>query len=334
MKIIEKILKEMPDSFNELEKSRYLYLKTALYFNFSTKFNNTSDKEELKMYSNASSINDIKSNQIICKNWATIYSYLLTRAGIENEIINQGHEYVNFMINGKVWTADATYGQYTDLSRIRYGDETDKFGVSAFQRKDYPSNAVNYLDKDNLLIDEADKKMTFYQERKEKLQIINERISKMSLNDLSTSNKIKALFDVLGILDDGYYESKDFVRNIEESILTKEEMKEIQSVELKRTNKDGYVDIIQCLYVKNNDDYDYYIVAPNLPIRKIEKDDLVRLSIYRYGIEEKKIPGINFPNVFKPGISSKKNFKYFFINPKKELTRISDYNKEQVSFSM
>lgn len=332
MKPLERIINDMPSGLNDLEKARYLYLEIAELFVFSTKLNNTSDNEFTKMYNEKYNPEQITTNQIICKNWATIYSYLLNKVGIKNTIINSGHEYVEFEYNNKLWFADATEGNYTDLARIKFGDETFNFGVAASQNIENPIAAVNRADENNNLIQEIDKKFTKYQKRKEKLLLLEKKLKDLSKSNLSTSAKLKFLFETVGSLSNGYYESKDFIRDIEYNILSDEEKKNIKGVELKRTNKDGYVDIVQCLCVKNNGNYDYYLLAPSMQVREVSKDDITKLSLLGYGLEDKKIPGINYPKVFKPGIASKKSFKCLFVKTNKELLNIKDYDKEQVSY--
>ena len=48
----------------------------------------------------------------------------------KNSIFDMNHQCVEFKIDDKIWVADATYGDYNDLSRIHYGDETIGFGWS------------------------------------------------------------------------------------------------------------------------------------------------------------------------------------------------------------
>ena len=91
MNIKESILNDMPVNLNKLEQARYIYLKLGTIFSFSTKFNNTTEKEYLSMYTKKYNIEDIDSNQLICKLWSLLYSELLTYIGIENKIVKSGH---------------------------------------------------------------------------------------------------------------------------------------------------------------------------------------------------------------------------------------------------
>ena len=147
MNIKKIILDDMPNDLDDLAKARYIYLKLADYVNFSTTFQNTNIDSMAKIYNTKVDIENISSN-ITCTMWAQIYSSLLNEVNISNEIVNEGHKYVRFLFNGKIWVADATYGRYTDLARIKYGDSTHNFGVALKQDKE-ASIYIDYQDIDN-----------------------------------------------------------------------------------------------------------------------------------------------------------------------------------------
>ena len=103
-------------------------------------------------------------------------------------------------------------------------------------------------------------------------------------------------------MTNGFYESKDFVRMLTKLMLTPEEIQRVKGVELKRTNSNKEVDIVQCIYAQGNDKIHYYLLSPNLPIRKSNEYEIIMLSVLGYGLDEdKKIPGIDFPKKFIPG---------------------------------
>lgn len=335
MNFIDEIINEMPKNLNDLEKARYLYLKISLILNFSTKFNNTTEKEYGKMmYIDKPNIDEIEKNQIICRWWAAIYSEALNKVGIKNEIMNMGHQFVAFNYNGKIWQADATYGgdernKYTDLSRVKYGDETERFGVSFSQNISKPNISINHYDPDMALLEIIDKKFDFYQIRKNKYKEINTKLNNLSNSTLSVKEKLEYIFDSVGTLENGYYESKDFIKNLEDNYLNNEELNCISATELKRTNMDGEVDIIQCIYVKDNEQYSYYLLTPNYPIIKVNSKDLIKLSILGYGIGDKKIPNVNYPKKFKVG---KKCLNIYNFKLMKNFIpqNIVNYNEEQI----
>ena len=323
------ILKDMPENLNDLEKARYIYLKLAFYLNFSTKYNNTDDLEFARMSYPDFDTSKFNKNQIICKEWSKIYSDLLSKVGIHSEISSSHHTNVVFEYNHKLWVADATYGQYTDLAKIRYGDHTDNFGVRNSQNIEEFCTAVNPFDEDNKLIDEIDKKFNFYTERKEYFEQLKKNLFLLKEKGVTVSEKLDNLFEIIGVLDNGYYESKDYVRNIEGEYLSKDELKKVSAVELKRTNKNKEVDIVQCIYVEEDGKYNYYLLAPNMPVVKVDESEIVKMSLIGYAIDDdKKIPGIDFPQRFKEGVPTKKSFMYK-INRNFVPSKIVAYDKTQ-----
>ena len=332
MNIVDEILKDMPDNLNDLEKARYIYLKLGLMLNFSTKFNNTTDEFYYQMYTNKEDVENLSSNQVICKMWSKIYSSALTKVGVKNQIVNLGHEFVIFEYNGKIWNADATLGldnYYTDLSRIRYGDETEKFGISISQDIEKPRSYIYNDDSTKKQLEEIDKKFNFYQLRIEQFKELSKKLSTLQESNMKTKEKLEFIFNTLGILNDGYYESKDFVKHIENKYLNEADIKNIKAIDLKRTNKNYEVDIVQCIYVNENGEYSYYLLAPNLPIRKVNKDELIKLSILGYGIEDKIIPGVDYPKNFVKGKRMNSLLKFILIKTQLPPTLIS-YNRQQI----
>ncbi len=334
MNFLDKIINEMPENLNNLEKARYLYLRIGLIFNFSTKLNNTTENiQSNTMYLQKPNIDEIENNQLICRWWASIYSEALNKVGIENTIINMGHQFVAFFYNGKLWQADATYGgdqrnKYTDLSRIKYGDDTERFGVALIQNLSKPYTAINYNDPDMEQLEQIDKKFEFYQIRKNNFKDINNKLSILPNSTVSIKEKLEYIFKTIGTLENGYYESKDFIKNLEDNYLKEEEIKCIHAAELKRTNNNYEVDIVQCIYIKENGEYTYYLLAPTLPIQKVNKEDIIKLAILGFGLEDNKLPGINYPKKFTLGKRSTSLFKPLLI--KKIPPTILDYDKEQI----
>lgn len=329
MNIVEEVIKDMPKDLNILEKARYIYLKLGIKLNFSTKFNNTTDEMYFKMYRDNTDIKNLSTNQVICRLWAKIYSSALTKAGVKNQLVDLGHEFVIFEYNNKIWNADATIGNYTDLSRIRYGDNTEKFGISISQDLENPKPYIYNDDSTKKLIEEIDKKFNFYQLRIEEYKKISEKLSSLKESNFSTKEKLDFIFNTLGILNDGYYESKDFVKQIENKFLNENDLINIGAVELKRTNKDYEVDILQCIYVKNDDSYSYYILSPNLKVQEIDKYELIKLAILGYGIGDKQIPGVDYPKKFVKGKRVNTLLKSVLIKTSFNNSLIS-YDKEQI----
>lgn len=197
------------------------------------------------------------------------------------------------------------------------------------QKSEKPYPNINNKAIEMTLLSEMDKKFKFYQMRIENYKQLKNKLLSVSAHKLNIAEKMKLTFELIGNLYDGYYESKEFVKQIEYDLFSEEEMKQIHAVELKRTNSNLEVDIIQCIYVKTNDRYNYYLLAPNLDIRKVNPKDIRKLAYIGYGIDQKKIPGVIFPRIFKPGIADKKLLKYR-IFPNTIPLPMQPYNKEQL----
>lgn len=329
MNIKEAIFSEMPDGLDDLGKARYIYLRLADYLNFSTKFINTSEEEFARMYNTRVNSFNLESNQVTCNIWSGIYSSLLNELNIKNQVINQVHKFVVFEYKNKLWVADATGGAPSDLSKIKNGQDTDYFGVAQFQNYENTGPYINIYDSDNELVNEIDSNFDFYQERKNKYKLLTLSITRIRNSNLSLSKKMELFFNTLGKLNNGYYESKDFVHMLTFDFLSADEKLRVKGVELKRTNKDLEVDILQCIYVLNEDSIDYYLLAPNLQIKKVDAATITRLSMLGYGIEKREIPGVVFVKNFKKGVVSHKGLKYHLF--KNRMPELSVYDKPQIS---
>lgn len=325
MKLKDKILINMPDNLTDLEKARYLYIELGKNVSFSTKFQNTDEFTFAQMMTNKVDINRFNDNQINCVMWAELYSQLLTKFNINNEIIDYGHKYVEFYIEGKRWCADATYESYNDLARIHNDDETLNFGPAIYSGERHSNDVL--LDKQTVdLINTIDAKIGYNNSEKDNFNevkkfIISVRNGTFDINkEIDCSNqteelfilKLEYLFCKLGTLKVGYYEAKNFVRDLEYYLFTKEEMNKIKARELKRTNLDKNVDIVQCIYVYGEKEIYYYLLAPNLSIRRVSKEEVIKLSVLGYGLDGECIPGIDYPKKFVVGeVSANKKYKLY-----------------------
>lgn len=316
MSLKEKIISNMPKDLDELGIARYLYIALGKELYFSTKFQNTDDSSYGQLYIETVDINSFKGSHIICRMWSQLYSQLLDLYNIDNKIVDSGHQYIEFNIQGKRWVADATYGSYTDLARIHNNDELQNFGPLRNQDPAHTSNMIRIDSNTAEQLKIIDDKIGYNNSRKQNLIDLRnmlEEIKKGTFNIKSvlgideqsnldeTILKLEYLFSKIGVLNGGYYESKDTVYEFERYILTSEEFEKVKAVELKRTNRDKEVDIIQCIYVKNEPTYNYYLLAPNQKIQKVQEPDLVKLAVLGYGIEDKTIPGIMYPKNFIKG---------------------------------
>ena len=309
MNFLQKILNEMPTDLSDLEKARYLYLKLADYLAFSTKFNNTDTSEHFSMYMKELNISKFDRNQVICKEWAQLYSYLLNSVGIKNEIISEWHTYINFTCDGLIWVADATYGNYTDLAKIKYGEDTANFGVDANQGTSKHKNIIAYYHPKMSELEEIDKKFSFYNDRKELLKKKKEIMKSYKNSKINIYYKMQLFFEIIGRLKDGYYEAKEYVKSLEYHMFTSDELSHIKGIELKRTNKDKEVDIVQCIFYKNGDEACYYILSPEKEVKRLEPEEIAKLGSYGYSTHDKKIPGVTIKSTFDLGKYSKRKLK-------------------------
>lgn len=315
--IYEEIRDSVPSKLNKLEIARYLYLKCGLSFCFDTKINNTECSTFYQLLNEE--INPLLFDriQVNCFTWSQIYSSLLNEFEIDNKIIKYWHSYVNFFIDGVRWVADATYGKYSDLSRIQYGDRTALFGPCLY---DWDSNTVTDNTDFILMLDHIDDKLGYSRKnnmlkfKKLLCSIKNDDIHKYISNEDIVVSKLKFIFSHVGCLSFGYYEAKEFVLELEKILLNDSELKKVSSIELFRKNSINEIDILQCICVNTGSDFVYFIICPNLPIYQIYPDDFSSL-FYLGFIPKKNIPGIDNSKVFvSPNFS--KLSRYDFIQAK------------------
>lgn len=319
--LIEEILNKVNSNYTPLENARMMYIELGRRLSFNTTIRNTSRIRYGELYDkkiNPESFDDI---EIICTSWVQLYSFLLNSIGIRNEVIDQVHKYIEFYIDDIRWIADATVGDYTDLSKIKNGDYTNYFGIAECQDEVH-TNVIRY-DESIKILNEIDKKFEYYMQLVEKNNKLVSTLNKIKNGNLDIKKiyhnynitkdeeillKLEYLFNKLGRLNDGYYESKNYVYQLEKQLLTVDELKNVGAVELKRTNRDYTVDLIECIYVYHNHKFYYYLLKPNLPIIKANERDLDILGFYGYGIDDKDIPGFVFNNQFLCCERSSKNY--------------------------
>ncbi len=324
--VYDEIKSNAPSNLSKLEIARYLYIKCGEAFCFDTKINNTECITFYKLLNKRIDSKSFDEILVNCYTWSQFYSALLSDFEIENHIFKGWHSFVNFRINGVLWVADATYGKYSDLSRIHYCDETSMFGPCF-----YESGGNRIVDDDTykLLLSETDKKINYPQNQQTiKFKELLYSLKKDSINkhlscdgDIVVS-KLIFIFSNIGCLSFGYYEAKEFVFELERIILNDSEFNKVISIELVRKNSMNGTDLLQCICVNTSNGFVYFILCPNLPIYQINSEDFA--SLFYLGFRPKKsIPGIDESNIY---ISS--NFqelsRYDFIQAK---TKKLDYVK-------
>ena len=213
--IYEEIIKNVPSGLSKLEIARYLYLTCGDLFCFSTKLNNTDSYTHSQLLNEKIDPRSFDSLQVNCYTWSQFYSSLLNEFEIKNEIVKYWHSFVNFFIDDVRWVADITYGRYSDLSRIQYGDKTNMFGPTLY---DSSSNTVTYDNSFYNILNDIDIKLGF--DEKSKLLKFKELLYSIKENSIHkyisydgniVVSKLKYIFSNIGCLSFGYYEAKEFV---------------------------------------------------------------------------------------------------------------------------
>lgn len=319
--LTKEILDKVNRNYTPLENARMMYIELARKLCFNTTIRNTDRFSYGELYDEKINPETFDDVEVICTSWVQLYSFLLNSIGIKNEIINQVHKYIEFYIDNIRWVADATVGHYTDLSKIKNGDYTNHFGIAESQNEVH-TNVIRY-DESFKILNEIDKKIDYYMQLVEKNNKLIQTLNKIKNDDLDIKKiicnynitkdeeillKLEYLFNKLGRLNDGYYESKNYVHYLEKQMLTDDELRHVGGVELKRTNRDLTVDLVQCIYVYHDHKFSYYLLKPNLPIIKVSERDLNILGFYGYGIDDKDIPGFVYNNQYLCCEKSDKNY--------------------------
>lgn len=332
MTVKEIILNSMPVNLTQLEKAHYIYIRLGELLTFSTKFNNTTAKEYAELYGNNANSSNLKYNQVTCSMWAKVYEDLLHSVGINETYINntQFHAFVTFKIDGVIWKADATQATImTDLACIKYGRKICYFGPTSAKELDQEYVYYQITEEDNKKIDEMGRNILSYQKRQERHGKIIERLKSLKHSNISIKEKLDDLFKFIGPLSSGYYESKDYIHYLEKCMLTEEEIKKVSGRELRRTNEQREVDILQCITLQDGDNNYYYLLAPNMAIKEVDSNFILQLRDLGYGIDQKGIPGITGYTVkFNAGKVSRKSIKYKLFKGKYGTVR--DYDEEQI----
>ena len=168
------IFDNMPEGLNDLEKARYIYLKINSELSYSPGWIGSRNKYS-ELYHQHFDISNMPSDEIICSNWAQIYSDLLNEAGIKNNIRGLSneftHKWVVFEVDNRFFLADPTntyrfksdITNLNDLDRIQLGIETKGF-VEILPECATSDTFSNDLFRDNLGDDYFQKLIDFSEE--------------------------------------------------------------------------------------------------------------------------------------------------------------------------
>ena len=332
MTVREIVLNGMPSNLTQIEKAHYIYIRLGELLVFSTRFKNSTTKDYVELYSKPVNSSNLEYNQVTCSMWSKVYEDLLHCVGINETYINnfQHHTFVTFKIDGVVWKADATQATImTDLACIQFGRNISYFGPTYANTVDQENVYFQPLDLYKDEIERMDKNIPSYRNRKERHKEIINQLQLLKTSNLSTKEKLDNLFNFIGVLSTGYYESKDYIHYLVKCMLTEEEQKNVKGRELRRTNEQREVDILQCISLKEGDNYYYYLLSPNKSIKPVDKEFILQLKDLGFGIGEKGLLGISNYNLkFVAGKVSKKSIKFRLF--KKNYKIVSEYDENQI----
>lgn len=132
--LIQYVDRYIDDSMSNIEKAVVIYLCLGDVLHYSPKYN----FRNISKYITSVRDIDLLNNDIICKNWAILYSRLLSKYGILARVVKKRfHYFVEIVDDGIIYKADATaYASYndhytmSDISKIKVGFKIQKFKVS------------------------------------------------------------------------------------------------------------------------------------------------------------------------------------------------------------
>lgn len=129
--VIEKIMTGLDNSWDDLTKARYLYLKSCEFFTYDERYlylctTNYSIIDDLR--NREIDLENVTDNRVLCDTWSReVYNKLLIEAGIDSRIIGQGraHQYITFNADDYNIVADATIS--SDIARAKMKLDTKSF---------------------------------------------------------------------------------------------------------------------------------------------------------------------------------------------------------------
>ena len=249
--LCDNIINSVPIGLTNLEIARYLYIKLCSMVCFNTTIHNTDSNNFYRLYNMKIDPKTFDDSQVNCYTWSQLYSFLLNYFNIKNKIVKYWHSYVIFYIDNVKLVADSSFGVYSDMSRIHYGDETNFFGPCIYQDSCIESNVVSFNDVSINFFNKVDYKIG-YLDKILRVKEFKKKLIDIRDNYINIISKLNFLFSNVGCLSFGYYESKEFIFELEKYFLSYKDFSNIGAVDLVRNNSIDSTDIVQCIYVKYN----------------------------------------------------------------------------------
>lgn len=241
---------------SEIEIVRYVYIDLGLKFTFDLNFAFGNKKEQLRIYRRSVSLFELneafKRKIVICKSMAYIYKYVLTKLGINVEIVysplgkNINHIYNEVILkNGCRFTIDLQ----SDFEYIRFHQFTRFFNYPK-DKLEIIDRKIGYISSDSYYTDES-----YYL-----IKSIADSIKKLS-------EKVEFILNNLDMYNDrliaSYAEFRWYYVNNLFKLLTEKEQRKIIVIDAyyKVGNEEKFS---LCFFVQShNNNYDIYMYDVN-----------------------------------------------------------------------
>lgn len=239
-------------------------------------------------YTNSSEVT-IKNNKVICYQWAIIYAEFLNRIGISAKVIGDGkHKLVEFTIEGKTYTADATNSfldndniYLNDFARVKLNSPTLGFsGASKFDDQQigfYPKPLIEqYHEFSDNHASLSSMRLTTGNSETDLI------VAK--LDYLSTMAYHLPLIEAVGYL-------KQMIR-VPNSIITQEEINKLMPAFIRLKDENDLIFTSLVIAIKNGEEYIYKLLNVPEGLITVEKSYFDNLIATGQMIDDGNIPGI------------------------------------------
>lgn len=263
--LVNNILNKIDITWDSFTKSRAIYIYLSQFLSYDTEFLITEKQRQNQIYSISPNEVFSKSNTVVCKTWAEIFSSLLDIYCISSFVNNGYHKYVILNVDGIFIKADATNAlankidnfKMCDLDRIKLGLKTT--GFNSFE---------NYCDVSSL-IQKADNIIHFnsktFSEKKDDIFLYSE-------NYLLENEGITMFKKVVSDLKEKKlmsFEIPQYLNALRKSF--KMNNMDIIYVTIKTKNQYSGGSIIKII---SNEETNYYLQTHN-GIKQLEKEKLI-----------------------------------------------------------
>lgn len=286
------ILKDMPSSFNNLEKAIYIYIKMCRLLTYDEEYYAVNQQgEATKKHRNIDYVKQINlnNNKIVCFEFNIIYSKLLNELGINfsseykgmvGEAYGDAHANLQFRFEKFLVTADSVTSILEgDLMRAKINDKL--VGLSCSNKnKNTKKEFIQILNNvyKIILSQELDtKKFNSFEE-------ILEEYNKLSnKNNISLDEKLSILIDKVNKANMVGVDTMSYLLTLRKILFNELERENNFKIVIIRNNKPKDTNLVAslCAIITVNEiDFDkkdaniYYLYIPNESLLKISKEEL------------------------------------------------------------